>query len=200
MNEGKGIVGKFKEKVVDKIKNKIQENRDNRTEIDRLNAEIKILENKNNNPLRTTSDPSTTIKLPLVSNVVINTTKIDNNTSSGLSTYKISSGDIENFADSNSNDNIEGFNNEPKLFNSSNIIITKDILNYYYENPIIVMTGLTEVKITVPDDYIIKKVYGKEASSNDIQNFKFIHNIIDFRDSLNPDTIVGNQNLSKKII
>ena len=28
--------------------------------------------------------------------------------------------------------------------------------------------------------------------------YYIIHNIIDFRDSLNPDTIVGNQNLSKK--
>lgn len=101
----------------------------------------------------------------------------------------------DNFINVNIDSKTEGFTNTGS---NNQIILTPEILTHYYENPMLVMDKLTSININIPSDYLIDKIHGKEASTADIQQFKYVNNMIDFRDSLNPDTAVGDASLAGK--
>lgn len=79
------------------------------------------------------------------------------------------------------------------------ITLNTNSLIHYYDNPVLVSNNTANLNIlTTNIDLTKSNIYGKPASTTDIQNFKFVNGIIDFRDSLNPDTVVGDANLANK--
>jgi predicted RNA-binding protein len=181
---------------VDYLGNKIQ---------GKLSARAKLLsKNEWNNHKRYVLDPLLDInngKLKLLYNEFINEPKIIADTTESKideeSTDELSSstkGTID-FSIS-SFENVEGFTD--LKYNSDEIILTPYILTYYFEKPILIMNDLTNLSINI-SNYRINKIYGKPASSNDINEFKFSNGLISFRDSLNPDTIVGDKAILDKV-
>jgi predicted RNA-binding protein len=94
--------------------------------------------------------------------------------------------------------NVEGFAGNTNIYDTTEIILAPTVLTYYFEEPLLIMNELTDVKIVIPG-YKINKKYGKPASNNDIQNFKFANGLISFRDSLNPDTVLGDRDILDKV-
>jgi hypothetical protein len=90
--------------------------------------------------------------------------------------------------------------NNGTIFKTYNILLDDYIKKYYFNNPILINEETLSVYFS--DDFSdaqITAIYGKKASSADIQNFRFTYGLISFRDSLNPDTILGEKELIDKI-
>jgi hypothetical protein len=95
---------------------------------------------------------------------------------------------------------VELLNNDgmPTL-NLQDITLNTNSLIHYYDNPVLVSNNTANLNINKLNIDLLGSIfYGKLASTTDIQNFKFANGLIDFRDSLNPDTVVGDANLANK--
>jgi hypothetical protein len=79
-----------------------------------------------------------------------------------------------------------------------NIILDSYHKTYYFTEPLLVFNNLLTYNITNTNT-TINNIYGKVANSTEIQNFKFLNGIITYRDSLNPDTILGDKQIEEKI-